>query len=337
MRGQEEPFIVLQRDQVVLGDGRVRCVDDGQLDVAVLEGLDGERAAAVLDGRESHLEAVLLGQAQRAVGAGLRLRIGTKCQRCGHVREISDGGKIPFLGEGAGDHIGVLIRGIGLCQNAEPVGDNLLQFGEDILGQAGLGVRRPVLQERPRVFGEQVDGAGLDLRQVGLPLADPELAVHLEAARLERLRVDLRDDLIGVVVLRAHHDGGGGLRGGAALLRRVCGQRISAAAPGQGQSGGKGNDEGKGEDYALEVEKVTTSKKDNLILNVDGCIGICFVDMLRNEMPKEESDEYIKMGALNGLFVVGRTIGMTAHFLDQKRLKQGLYRHPWDDITYMLE
>jgi len=88
-------------------------------------------------------------------------------------------------------------------------------------------------------------------------------------------------------------------------------------------------------DYALEVEKLTTAKKDNLILNVDGCIGICFVDMLRNEMSKEESNEYIKMGALNGLFVLGRTIGITAHFLDQKRLKQGLYRHPWDDITYM--
>ncbi len=88
-------------------------------------------------------------------------------------------------------------------------------------------------------------------------------------------------------------------------------------------------------DYALEVEKLTTAKKDNLILNVDGCIGICFVDMLRNELSKEESNEYIKMGALNGLFVLGRTIGMTAHFLDQKRLKQGLYRHPWDDITYM--
>ena len=88
-------------------------------------------------------------------------------------------------------------------------------------------------------------------------------------------------------------------------------------------------------DYALEVEKITTAKKDNLILNVDGCIGICFVDMLRNEMTKEESDEYIQMGALNGLFVVGRTIGMIGHFLDQKRLKQGLYRHPWDDITYM--
>jgi ATP citrate (pro-S)-lyase len=89
--------------------------------------------------------------------------------------------------------------------------------------------------------------------------------------------------------------------------------------------------------YALEVEKLTTAKKDSLILNVDGCIGICFVDMLRNEMLKTEADEYVKMGALNGLFVVGRTIGMTAHFLDQKRLKQGLYRHPWDDITYMTE
>jgi succinyl-CoA synthetase alpha subunit len=88
-------------------------------------------------------------------------------------------------------------------------------------------------------------------------------------------------------------------------------------------------------DYALEVEKITTAKKDNLILNVDGCIGICFVDMLRNEMPKAEADDYIKMGALNGLFVLGRTIGLTGHFLDQKRLKQGLYRHPWDDITYM--
>jgi len=90
-------------------------------------------------------------------------------------------------------------------------------------------------------------------------------------------------------------------------------------------------------DYALEVEKLTTAKKDNLILNVDGCIGICFVDLLRNEMSKKEADKYVQMGALNGLFVVGRTIGMTAHFLDQKRLKQGLYRHPWDDITYMTE
>jgi len=90
-------------------------------------------------------------------------------------------------------------------------------------------------------------------------------------------------------------------------------------------------------DYAREVEKITTSKRDNLILNVDGCIGICFADLLRNEMPKQEADDYIKMGALNGLFVLGRSIGLVGHYLDQKRLKQGLYRHPWDDIAYMLD
>jgi ATP citrate (pro-S)-lyase len=89
-------------------------------------------------------------------------------------------------------------------------------------------------------------------------------------------------------------------------------------------------------DYAREVEKITTSKRDNLILNVDGCIGICFVDLLRSELTKQEADEYIKMGALNGLFVLGRSIGLIGHYLDQKRLKQGLYRHPWDDIAYML-
>ena len=28
--------------------------------------------------------------------------------------------------------------------------------------------------------------------------------------------------------------------------------------------------------------------------------------------------------------------GFIGHYLDQKRLKEGLYRHPWDDICYML-
>lgn len=36
------------------------------------------------------------------------------------------------------------------------------------------------------------------------------------------------------------------------------------------------------------------------------------------------------------MFVLGRSIGLIAHYLDQKRLKTGLYRHPWDDITYLL-
>lgn len=90
--------------------------------------------------------------------------------------------------------------------------------------------------------------------------------------------------------------------------------------------------------YALEVEKITTSKKPNLILNVDGVIGVAFVDMLRNSgsFTREEADEYVNIGAINSLFVLGRSIGFIGHYMDQKRLKQGLYRHPWDDISYIL-
>jgi ATP citrate (pro-S)-lyase len=91
-------------------------------------------------------------------------------------------------------------------------------------------------------------------------------------------------------------------------------------------------------DYAIAVETVTTSKKDNLILNVDGCVAVCFVDLLRNcgAFTPEETEDYMRMGVLNGLFVLGRSIGLIAHYLDQKRLRTGLYRHPWDDITYLL-
>merc|ERR1719498_201069 len=89
--------------------------------------------------------------------------------------------------------------------------------------------------------------------------------------------------------------------------------------------------------FALDVEEVTTAKKANLILNVDGCIAVCFVDMLRSSgaLNHEEIDEAIEEGCLNGLFVMARTIGLIGHFLDQKRMKQPLYRHPWDDITYV--
>lgn len=50
----------------------------------------------------------------------------------------------------------------------------------------------------------------------------------------------------------------------------------------------------------------------------------------------EEAQEYINIGAINSLFVLGRSIGFIGHYMDQKRLKQGLYRHPWDDISYIL-
>lgn len=91
-------------------------------------------------------------------------------------------------------------------------------------------------------------------------------------------------------------------------------------------------------DYALAVEAVTTAKKGTLILNVDGCIGVTFVDMMKS-LPElfsdEEIREVIRLGMLNGLFVLGRSIGILGHIFDQNRLGQGLYRFPMDDVLYL--
>lgn len=87
-------------------------------------------------------------------------------------------------------------------------------------------------------------------------------------------------------------------------------------------------------DYALAVQSVTTAKKDSLILNVDGCLAVCFVDLFRDSgaFTHEEAQQYVEIGVLNAIFVLGRSIGFLGHGLDQKRLKAPLYRHPADDI-----
>jgi succinyl-CoA synthetase alpha subunit len=90
-------------------------------------------------------------------------------------------------------------------------------------------------------------------------------------------------------------------------------------------------------DYALSVEAITTTKRNNLILNVDGCIGVLSCDMLRGlGYSREETIEFVKLGGLNAFFVLGRSIGFMGHIMDQKRLSSRLYRHPWDDIAYMM-
>ena len=91
--------------------------------------------------------------------------------------------------------------------------------------------------------------------------------------------------------------------------------------------------------YALAIEKITTEKKANLILNVDGCIGVVFLDMLYSTgvFNEQEIDEFVKLGYLNAIFVIGRSIGLVGHVMDQKRMNQPLYRHPWEDIEYIIE
>lgn len=58
-------------------------------------------------------------------------------------------------------------------------------------------------------------------------------------------------------------------------------------------------------DYALDVEQITTAKRSNLILNVDGAIAVAFVDLLREsgQFSREEADKYV----LLNLFMTARS------------------------------
>ena len=67
-------------------------------------------------------------------------------------------------------------------------------------------------------------------------------------------------------------------------------------------------------DFALEVEKITSVKKDNLILNVDGTMAAVLVDI------------GFPVDSLNGFFILSRTIGLIGHWVDQKRQDSRLIR-----------
>lgn len=86
--------------------------------------------------------------------------------------------------------------------------------------------------------------------------------------------------------------------------------------------------------YAKEIEAITVGKKGSLILNVDGHIAALMLDILEEKegfTPKEIS-QLIDADFFNALFVIPRVVGFTAHYLDQKRLDEGLFRLPDDDI-----
>lgn len=88
--------------------------------------------------------------------------------------------------------------------------------------------------------------------------------------------------------------------------------------------------------YALRVENTTLKKRNNLILNVDGCVGVLMVDLLSNSgFDNREVDDIIENGTLNGLFLLGRSIGMIGHVLDQKRQKAKLFRYPYDSVLFL--
>lgn len=87
--------------------------------------------------------------------------------------------------------------------------------------------------------------------------------------------------------------------------------------------------------FALEVEKITTEKKGNLILNVDGMIAAVLLDYLSEKegYSDEQLWKLIQAEFFNALFVLSRSTGFIAHFLDQKRLDEGLLRLSEDDVA----
>lgn len=87
-------------------------------------------------------------------------------------------------------------------------------------------------------------------------------------------------------------------------------------------------------DYAKAVEAITTTKKGTLILNVDGHIAALMLDILETleGCDTAELRELINADFFNALFVIPRTVGFVAHYLDQKRLDEGLFRLPDEDI-----
>lgn len=89
-------------------------------------------------------------------------------------------------------------------------------------------------------------------------------------------------------------------------------------------------------EFARSVEDVTTTKKANLILNVDGAIAAIMLDLLANELQytPEKLRELVDIEFFNSLFIISRTIGFTAHYLDQRRNDEGLFRLAEQDLRY---
>lgn len=83
-------------------------------------------------------------------------------------------------------------------------------------------------------------------------------------------------------------------------------------------------------DFARSVEKITTSKKPNLILNVDGALAAIMLDLLvyEEKLEKDVIQGLIEGEFFNAIFVLSRSVGFIAHYLDQKRLGEGLFRLP---------
>lgn len=90
-------------------------------------------------------------------------------------------------------------------------------------------------------------------------------------------------------------------------------------------------------DFARAIEAETVQKKSNLILNIDGTIAAGLLDVLHvtqgysfDELAALVDDEFF-----NALFVLSRSVGFMAHYFDQRRIDEGLFRLADDQVTQL--
>jgi ATP citrate (pro-S)-lyase len=81
-------------------------------------------------------------------------------------------------------------------------------------------------------------------------------------------------------------------------------------------------------DLSLEIEALTSKKRANLILNVDGVTAALLLDYLTEKegYSKLQLQELIEIEFFNALFLIPRSVGFVGNYLDQKRIDEGLFR-----------
>lgn len=87
--------------------------------------------------------------------------------------------------------------------------------------------------------------------------------------------------------------------------------------------------------FAKAVEAETVRKKGNLILNVDGTIAAILLDLLSEKegYSTEQLRLLVDTEFFNALFVLSRSVGFMAHYFDQVRLDEGLFRLSPKDVA----
>ncbi|MCB9809999.1 hypothetical protein H6781_00180 [Candidatus Nomurabacteria bacterium] len=89
-------------------------------------------------------------------------------------------------------------------------------------------------------------------------------------------------------------------------------------------------------DYAEAVERRTTQKKPNLILNVDGAVAAIVTDILveQEDFSEEQIEDLLRIEFYNSYFLIPRAVGFIGNYLTQKRRDEGLFRLDSEQIFY---